>query len=664
MESYTRNPTATLSISWNTVLSSGEWFRLDQSELDTGAILSQDEYEEGETVIEGLSNVDSRIYNDESEYLISLEGYAELLGDSYQYSISDMDAELDNSNNRFTPRDNKNKLPNAGFEFNKDNWNESMGANALTFIDEDYPRSQLRDIQFYNPSHSAAYIFSDVVPIYETNGYDMAPITIPEQWNLSYYVTGSGIVSLNLKAYGLSASGANNITTGYLRGSAYQIMSISGSWTRLSTSLMVPSGTYHLRAILSASGNWARLDDGQIEQGLDITAIDNNFIGDLILPKRAVRSEVGFNNYNIPKFTGLINKFIPSIKEDTIHIYAYDMADRLKDVIVEDAYFENKRSDELIIELASIAGIGIEQLSLETGTNTVEFAYFQEGSVWTYMNQVAEAEGGRIFFDETGKLTFWNRTHYRDNNDTAYTFSFSEHIMDLDYEISKQKVKNRIYIKAYPKKKLTDVKIYNDTSIPSVSPGDTQEFFCQYNYLQEDSVPALNVQLPIIGTDIRANTAEDGSGSNISSSITISSYFIFKESMRINLHNANASTAYLTRFRIYGDPIVIARRIEDVREDTDSQAIYDVQELQIENNLITTDEFAETLAIQKLAELKDPRDFIKIEAIGVPYLQLGDKVRVQRSFNGDYENFHIVKNAWSFSEDFTQTLELEKKVII
>jgi hypothetical protein len=345
-------------------------------------------------------------------------------------------------------------------------------------------------------------------------------------------------------------------------------------------------------------------------------------------------------------------------------MYAYDMADRLKDVIVEDQYFENKSTDELIIELASLAGMGVEQLSLEGGTNTVEFAYFQEGSVWTYMNQVAEAEGGRIFFDESGKLTFWNRNHYRDNMDVKYTFDFSEHIMDLSYEISKTKVKNRIYIKAYPKKKLTNVRIYNDTTIPSISPGTTQEFFCQYNYLQEDSVPALNVQVPTIGTEIIANTAEDGTGSNISSSITISSYYIFRESMRINLHNANAATAYLRTFRIKGDPIVISRRIEVIEEDTSSQAIYDTQELQIENNFITTDTFANTLAVQKKAELKDPRDFIKIDAVGVPYLQLGDIVSVQRSFAGEYENFHIVRNSWSFQGDFIQTLELEKKVIV
>ena len=434
-------------------------------------------------------------------------------------------------------------------------------------------------------------------------------------------------------------------------------------WTRISLTTNVLKNTYHLRAILSTSGTLAKFDDGQLEKSATITPIEEDFVGDLILPKRVIRSEVGFADNNIPKFTGLVNKFVPNIKSDVMQVYAYDLADRLKDILIEDKYYENKRSDELIQELASLAGIGIEQLTLETGTNTVEFAYFQEGSIWTYMNQVAEAEGGRVFFDETGRLNFWNRTHFRDNVDVKYTFDFDSDMMDLKYDISKEKTKNRIYVKAYPKKKLINVRIYNDTSVLSIGPGETQEFFCQYNYLQEVSVPALNVQIPGIGTDIIANTNEGGTGSNISSSISISSYSIFRESMRINLRNENASTAYLTRFRIYGDPIVIARRIEIIKEDTNAQAIYNVQELQIENNLITSDAFAETLAVQKLAELKDPRDFITIDVVGVPYLQLGDMVSVQCSYAGEYKNFCIVKNSWSFKDDFIQTLDLEKKVI-
>jgi hypothetical protein len=57
-------------------------------------------------------------------------------------------------------------------------------------------------------------------------------------------------------------------------------------------------------------------------------------------------------------------------------------------------------------------------------------------------------------------------------------------------------------------------------------------------------------------------------------------------------------------------------------------------------------------------------DFITIDVVGVPYLQCGDKVSVQRSFDGEMENFYIVSNRWRVEDDFTQTLELQKRVIV
>lgn len=220
MDSMTRNPTAKLFVSWDTVLASGEWFRLDQSYLDSGAILSQYNYLNGQTIIEGLSDVDSRIYEEESEYIMSLEGYAELLGDSYQYSIADMDVELDNSNNRFTPRNNKNKLANPGFEFNKNSWNEVVQSSGVLSIDETDQRLGIRDLQIYNPAFERVYSFSDVIILSNDPNNAEVPLVSAqdEYWTFSFYVSCSGMVNLSLLGYDLSASGVHDITTGYRNG--------------------------------------------------------------------------------------------------------------------------------------------------------------------------------------------------------------------------------------------------------------------------------------------------------------------------------------------------------------------------------------------------------------------------------------------------------------
>jgi hypothetical protein len=659
MDAYTRHPTVNLGISWDNSLTSGEWFRLDESFLDSNSILTLSPYLDGQEIQEVITDADARVYVDESEYVLMLEGFSQLIGDNFQYSMSDMDCELDNTNNRFTPREGTNRLENPGFELSKQHWNESVSTQGSAKVDEDNERTGVRCLQLNNPSTEPVYIFSDII---ETNDGDVT--SIPESWTYSQYVRGAGDAALQLLAFSQSNSGVQNISTGLLAGAAYNITLVSGQWSRYESSLIVPSGTFYIRAMMTVSGTFMRADDGQVEEGYVATEFDPEFIGNFIVPKRSIKLEVGFSDINVPRFVGLTNKIVPKLKEDSTQIYAYDWANALKDKKITGVYYENYRTDQLIQALGGLAGVDTTKMRLETGTLTVEFAWFQEGSIWFYLTQVAEAEGGRVFFDEEGTLIFWNRNHYSVDDPVIYTFTFEDHIQDLNYEVSSSKVKNRIELKASPKKLVADKVIYDLEEVQSIAAGATQEFWGQYAYLSEKSVPALNVDTPVIGVDILANAQEDGLGANLSSYVEISSIAKFQESTKINLKNNYGSTVYITKLQIKGDPIATKSRIEVIEEDVSSKALYDTQILAIENDLIDDETFANDLAAQKLAELKDPMDFITIDVVGVPYLQCGDKISVQRSFDGEMENFYIVSNRWKVDDDFTQSLELQKRVIV
>lgn len=652
-DSFTRNPTASLEVSWYDTLVSGEWFRLDQSLMDSNSLLTSESYLSGETIIEIITDSDAKIYDDESEYVMMLEGYSELSGDSLHYATSDLDFKLDNTGNRFTPRDNKNLLANPGFEDNKTSWNESMGTNAKGYIDEYNVITGIRSYQIYNPNKTTAYTFSDRMEIEH----------IENTYVYSQYATGSGVATLHLMSFDISNSGVNNITTGLIGINKYRIDLVSGSWNRYSVKLEnVPSGAHFLRAMFSSSGEWLRVDNGQVEKASTATEFVSDFIGDELLPKKSVKVSVGFNDDNIDKFSGLIQKITPEISEDTVSIYCYDWVDFLKDKKITSTYYENLRTDQIIANLAGLAGIDLSKMNLEVGLLTISFAWFQEGSIWTYINQISEAEGGIVFFDEEGVLTFYNRDHFNTYPNPVYGFSFDQNIIDFNFEISKDKVKNRIEINAYPKKKLTSKVIYSLDDPISIESKATVEVWGQFNYGTETTVPALNVLVPTLGTDINANSKEDGTGTNMISSISISSYSIFQESIKVNLYNNAATTAYITKFNVTGDPIVTKTRIEVVAEDRNSQSLYDTQTLTIENNLMDDEDYANELAAKKLEEMKDPLDYATIECIGAPFLRVGDIISVQTGLDGTFKNFQIVTNRWQFDGDFMQTLEVQKKV--
>lgn len=660
MNSATRNPVARLSVSWSNILQSGEWFRLDQSTLDGNCFLTIAPYLYGITIAENINNIDDYSYSDESVYVKMLEGYSELIGDNYQYSISDFDCELENTNNRFTPRTNKNILKNPGFENSFDYWNMQKGVSGEVNIDEVKLIHGIRSAYLRNPAHEAVALFSDRI---ETSK-DIAQ-TMANTYQYSQYLMGSGICYLDIEAFDSNNLSGDDLSTGLIKSAVQPFTLVSGGWNRVSMSMLVPSGTVYLRSSIALSGSWMNVDSGQLEQSLVVTDYDPTFIGDLILPKRVIKAECGFAGTYVPKFSGLTDDMHPKIKDDTITIHAYDWANKIQDTLVSDQLYIGLRSDELIANLCDIVGIDSTKRKLETGTHIVGYAWFPQASAWTYIQQVAEAEGGRVFFDEEGHLNFWNRTHISaQSSSSAYTFTFDQHVINMDYDINKSKIKNRIVVKASPKTLLDRTIIYNDTTKPQLGAGITQEFWAQFSHGTETNVPAINVEIPIVGVGITANSLADGTGIDLSSYVVLSSHSLFAESLKLNIQNTYNDSAYITNIVVYGQPVVTDYIIEAVQEDLESQKLYGIQELQIENNFIDLESYAENLAVQKLEELKEPRNFIQAEVVGAPHLQVGDIVTMQEGFDGQSDTYTINKNRWQFSEDFIQNLELEKKIIL
>lgn len=541
-----------------------------------------------------------------------------------------------------------NNLFNSIFFNSTAKWNRM----AHVFI-SDIANIGLKSVQIENPDQQPAQFYTDLISV-----------TPFQEYTLSNYTQGNGNSSIQYRGYSLAASGVDDITSFYRAGQSYDFSLVSGSWNRNSFKFTVPSGVAYIRAFTTLSGQWIRADDFQFEIG-EISPIEQDFIADLILPKRLVKAEIGFSEDNVPKFTGLIDSFTPDIKEDTVSVHAYDLADKVKDFMVTSELLADARSDELIAFLADACGIPESERILEVGEHISKYAWFPEASAWTYMNQIAEAEGGRVFFDESGKLNFWNRTtsSYQ-NRLPVYTFTLKDHIINSSYQVAKGKIKNRIVVKAKPKTLLDTTTIFYDTTAPVIEVGETKEFWCQFSHDQETTVPAINVEYPVIGVDIKGNTAQDGSGYEVISQLSITSSSLFAESFKLNIKNSYTEPVYLYHFELFGQPIVIEKEIDIIREDSVSQGLYDVQELQIENNFIDDEFYAASLAETKLATMKEPRNFLEIEVVGVPYLQVGDVVSVEESFDGIFGNYTIVKNSWQLDGDFVQKLTLEKKITL
>jgi hypothetical protein len=194
IEAETRNPSAKLEIDWNMNVASGEW-----------------------------ADLDAYSFQDESDNIINIEIFSEMGGDSDQYSTADFDCELSNANNRYTPKANKNILKNSGFELDFKYWSSLFVSPASGQVMDDYERSGRKYLKITNPSSGHPYVFSDRVSIFSTDGYHYITNETDEYYNLSFYVIGSGQLSIGLRAYDITASGSNDIDTGFIVGSIEEI---------------------------------------------------------------------------------------------------------------------------------------------------------------------------------------------------------------------------------------------------------------------------------------------------------------------------------------------------------------------------------------------------------------------------------------------------------
>lgn len=648
-----RHPTFKVEFSWGNHLSSGGWFRLDSSSLDSGDRLTFRPYLEGETIQEIITEIDRLIYFDESEYAITLEGFEEIIGDNDQYSISETDVKLDNTNGRFWPSYNKNRIKNPGFEDIKEQWNGFMGTGSDWTAQTDIIVSPYFAMYTTTAGQLAQY-YTNALSVYSGQ-----VATASALWTFSYYTRGSGEVTPFIYAFGAAHDTlTGNLTTDVLMSvSGSNVVLTSGEWTRGSFGVYLPSGTKYARCgfnMLTVSGSYFYNDNNQLEYG-PLTDYEPTFIGDEILPRRAVRIQVGFDDINVPKFVGYTDTLKPTIRESVINIHSLDMGKRLEDIKVVSAMFSGQRTDQIVEYLAGQGGLDSTMWALESGQVTIPFVWYQEGSLWFYMKNAAEAENGRVFFDEEGILRFWNRDHFVDKQ-VVYEFDFDESELNIDFSIDNQHIKNKITVKANPREIQPEAVIFSETGYIEVEGSSTLTYWPTFN----DPVTSTVQPVPLV--DYTANTASDGSGSNITADVDITTYDEFAQSVKIIFTNSNAAKAYILGFQVRGTAATVVREINVIAEDAESELLYGVQPFDIENDWIQSKDDAQTLADRKLAEYKDPKDFVQMQVMGVPYLQVGDKVRLQNYYDGTTKELTIVRNRWQMIDDFVQNLELENRI--
>lgn len=374
-----------------------------------------------------------------------------------------------------------------------------------------------------------------------------------------------------------------------------------------------------------------------------------------VLPQRPIIINAGFEvngvNSTIPQVVGL-NRGNPLIsrRNKTVDIEGADFVDFLDNRYVDsNSMFTGLRTDEVLANILGQLGYTTNEYNLDTGINLINFGVIPAGAKFSkIVDQLVRAEYGHLYQDEFGVIRFENRYHWNNSPHTEVQRIITTAEV-LDHQtIGQHKIINTVEIRAEPRAKEPAQLVFG-LGIPQLLEVGENEIFVDF----EDPV------LEITEESIVANDEIDDSGTVRTSNVSVKTTDKFVSTAKYTLINNHTSAVYLTKFDVKGRPARITREIFHRNVDQSSLTAYDPQILEINNDYIQSDEWAQTMSTMILEDFSEPQNIQEIEIRALPELQLGDLI----SWQGRYWRIFNIEAVIDPNVGFIQKLQVIKTTL-
>jgi len=392
-------------------------------------------------------------------------------------------------------------------------------------------------------------------------------------------------------------------------------------------------------------------------------------------PNIWLRFAVGINGYYMTIFTGYITEIDPDSSSGTVAISCTDCSARILDRPAPETIYINQYYDEIIEILAQNCGLLTTDYELEGSSVMAQAAWFQDKTTNILMSEIAIAERGRVFFNASGKLSFWTKYHYL-NQQPVVTLSKDNWQLNFQHTVQKENIINNVTIKSKPRKPAGVQKVWqsgdpvasNQYSTPLVwIPAKSYQ-----NAFIELNDPAIDWQTPVAYTDFSANSAANGTGTDLTNNIVIDAFITYQQSVFISVSNTGDTDAYFVGFGdragepgfcIRANPLTVYNWIKAKYNDDNSINAYGLKDKTIENDWIFSETAAQAIVEYEVTQNKEAKQGYKLSVIGHPAIRSGELVSVEVS-NNNYEVFSVKQLDWNVDfGGYAQNIELANKQI-
>ena len=273
----------------------------------------------------------------------------------------------------------------------------------------------------------------------------------------------------------------------------------------------------------------------------------------------------------------------------------------------------SQRSDQLVSTLVTNS-VGRQPIatSYDTGRSTFDYALDNltdnKTTVLKALSDVVMSEMGHLYIRGTtdaasakgGQLKFENRTSRLAYGAAEHTFS--NDMVKLDARQSRKDIINHTYVVVHPRTLDTTASVLWELTstkvVPSVEAGYTTTIIAEFSDLivtgvnfggsstttaRGQQVATTNLTAPSSGTDWVANSASDGTGSNLTSDVAVTVTTTAANTATLQIVNSGATKAYLTTLQIRG--VAIKDQTPTTVDDANSSSITSYGEQDIRINM-------------------------------------------------------------------------------
>jgi hypothetical protein len=336
----------------------------------------------------------------------------------------------------------------------------------------------------------------------------------------------------------------------------------------------------------------------------------------------------------IHAYSGRIKTIAGGVAFGARHLWTIEAltdVDKLSRTFVDTPLLVNMPVSSLFTEVmtrTSIASYACDQIF-----DRVDYVSYDNKNVVGILNQIVKSGNYTLHADGAGTVRL--RTRYYES--TAADVGVVSAMHDLTQLVTGESIVNRVTVRSQPAKQLTDISTvaFLGRAI-SVSSGGSTGFHVSFMDPRNLSPTLVGSTIALVsGTDYAAFANSDGTGSNLTATLSVS-MTSFGASAVASIFNGAGVDAWVTKFQVRGYPLLKGAPISYRYESASSQIAHGLYEASYDDMLITDFAFLQNIAQYIIGERSRPRSVFHLDLVNeqplIWRLDVGDLLAVENIY--------------------------------